>query len=170
MKIAQGPLDCYIGCFRRPLAEPYLRDNGFSQGMIQFAIPSHGVLFRCRADGSYLDLEFGALFALLRFIHTSLAGKKIKAVRVHSSHPELVFAVAHNSRQIRDDQQRLKLMQKYRALFDLQVCYVPPQKNQTRLSPGQFPCTPRGQEPPVKPKSQTSRPPNFRSIQKGLNL
>ena len=170
MEVSKEPLDCYIGCFRRPLKEPYLRDNGFSRGMIQFAIPSHGVLFRCRADGSHLDLEFGALFALLRFVHTSLSNEKIKAVRVHSSHPELVFSVLHNSRQVRDDEQRLALMKKYRALFDIQVDYVPPHKNQTRLAPGDFPSTPLGQEPPIKPKNTGSRRPSFKSIQKGLHL
>jgi hypothetical protein len=170
MKIAERPTECYIASFKKPLDEAYLQVNGFSRGMVMFSIPSHGILFKCRAEGSLLDLEFGAFFALLRFIKTSLPKAGIKSIMVRSSQPEFVFSVIHGGRQISDDTERSKLLEKYRQQFDLKVAYVPPLKNKTHVNPADHPSTPEGQTPPVRPRRQDSLKTRFRPIQKGVNL
>ncbi len=170
MKVTDHPTDCFIASFSRPLDEAYLEVNGFSRGMAMFSIPSHGILFKCRAEGSLLDLEFAALFALLRFIKTSLPKAGIKAVVVRSSLPEFVFSILHGGRQISDDPQRDKLLKKYRQQFEIEVAYVPPLKNKTYVMPGDYPSTPQGQTPPLRPKPPDGSKARFRPIQKGVNL
>ncbi|RKX23594.1 MAG: hypothetical protein DRP45_10155, partial [Candidatus Zixiibacteriota bacterium] len=92
--------------------------GGFAQGMILFAIPEHGLLFKCCAEGDSLDLEFGAFFAALRFINESLAGEKIKQVRVHTSNPVFLSAVTNGSRQVTGNPKRKKMLDKIRSEFE----------------------------------------------------
>ena len=170
MNLSTTPVDCYIGAFKAPLQETYLETRGFSRGMILFAIPSYGVLFKCRADGNLLDLEFGALFALLRYVKTSLASEKIKSVKVHSSNPELVFTLMNQGPGLSDRPRRAQMLKEYRSHFDIQLSLIPAIKNQTLLAPGDFCCTPEHQVPPVKPRRNGKAKVRFRPIQKGLEL
>lgn len=170
MKLSTGPVECHIGAFKAPLQEAYLDENGFSRGMILFAIPSYGVLFRCRADGDLLDLEFGAFFALLRFIKTSLSGEQIKSLRVLSSNPEFVFTMMNRGPGLEDRPKREKMLRKYCNHFEIQTALVPAHRNQVALSPGDFCCTPKHLAPPVKPSGSRRSKILFQPIQKGLSL
>lgn len=170
MDTSANPVECFIGSFCRPLKEAYLTAHGFSRGMILFAIPSYGVLFKCRADGDLLDLEFGAFFALLRFIKTSLAGEKIRSVRVCSSNPEFVFSMMNGGRQVPPRPERFRMLDQYRDLFNIQVSLVPALKNKTRVPPGEFPSTPKDQTPPFKPELGDRSRIRFKPIQKGVTL
>lgn len=170
MDTSAKPIDCFIGSFSRPLKEAYLTAHGFSRGMILFAIPGFGVLFKCRAEGDLLDLEFGAFFALLRFIKTSLAGEKIKSVNVHSSNPEFVFALMNNGEQISHRPERVRMLDQYRETLDIHVSLVPALKNRTGVPPGEFPSTPRDQTPALRPKTSDLSRIRFKPIQKGVAL
>ena len=170
MKITTGPVDCYIGAFKAPLQEAYLETHGFSRGMILFAIPSYGVLFRCRADGDLLDLEFGAFFALLRFIKTSLTKEQIKNLRVLSSNPEFVFTMMNRGPGLEDRPKREKMLKKYCNYFEIQTALIPAHKNQAGQRPGDFCCTPKHLIPPVKPSRRNQSRTRFQPIQKGLSL
>jgi hypothetical protein len=163
-------LDCYIGAISRPLQEAYLETNGFSRGMILFAIPSYGVLFKCRAGGDLLDLEFGALFALLRFIKTSLAKERIGGVRIHSSNPLFVFTMANCGPRIATRPGRRKMLEEYVSKFDIEIQLVPRRKNQAQMSPTDLPSIPKEQSSPLKPRAGSRFRGRFRPIQKGLIL
>lgn len=167
-----GPksIDAYIGSFRRPLEEAYLQELGFGKGMIMFAIPCYGVLFKCRAEGDLIDLEFGAFFALLRFIKTSLVIESLKTVRVHSSNPDFVFAVMNQGAIITGNPERARMLKEYRDQHDIQVALVPAIRNQTRVPPGDFPSTPRDQASPIQTKATDKLRIRFRPIQKGTAL
>ena len=163
-------LECYIGTLSRPLQESYLEINGFSREMIMFAIPAYGVLFRCRAGGDLLDLEFGAFFSLLRFIKTSLASERIKRIRVNSSDPQFVFALALQGPLISARAGRQKMLEGYLSIFDIGVRLVPRRSNQVYLSPADMPSTPKEQTPPLKPRRDSRSRGRFRPIQKGLAI
>ncbi len=170
MKSESPRTECYIGSFCRPLQEAWLEDRGFGHGMIMFAIPSQGILFKCRAEGRPIDLEFGAFFSLLRFIKTSLSKEKIKAVRVLSSNPEFVFAILNAGKPLKANPQRLKIYRKYLASFDIEVAYVPSRRNKTGVSPIDYPSVPRDATPPLtSPKRGRGRI-RLRPIQKGVHL
>jgi len=163
-------IDCYIGAISQPLQEVYLEVNGFSRGMILFAIPSYGVLFKCRAGGDLLDLEFGAFFALLRFVKTSLAKERIRTIRVHSSNPRFVFTLANRGPLIAVRPGRRKMFEDYLSKFDIEVCLIPRCKNQAQMSPNDLPSIPREQTPPLKPRAENRSRGRFRPIQKGLMI
>ncbi|MEW5795615.1 MAG: hypothetical protein AB1772_04560 [Candidatus Zixiibacteriota bacterium] len=163
-------VDCYIGSFHRPLQEPWLEAQGFGKGLILFAIPSHGIIFKCMAKGDPVDLEFGAFFALLRFVQTSLAAQKITAVRVHSSCPEFVFAILNDGPQLKARRGRRKVLNEYQSRVDTELVFIQPRQNKVWAAPENFPCTPQNQPPPLRPQ-RTGRPRvRFCPIQKGIVL
>lgn len=164
------PVECHISSFIHPRLEPYLEANGFARGMILFAIPGYGVLFKCRAQGRPVDLEFGAFFSLLRFIKKSLTKEKIKAVHIHSSNPEFVFALANSTGEISKNTERKKMLAQSMKDFQIIVSYTAPVNNKTLVPPGQYPSTPEGKTPPLSPDSRGEKKSEFRPIQKGINL
>jgi len=170
MNTVPKPVDCYIESFQRPLHEAYLEANGFSRGMILFAIPDYGILFKCRASGNLLDLEFGAFFALLRFVRTSLNKEKITTVRVNSSNPEFVFTLLNDGPKLKARPQRHRKLKQYREHLEIQVALVPPFRNKTRVRPGDFPSTPKDQTAPLKPRRGGRSKALFRPFQKGIAL
>lgn len=163
-----APVDCYLGSFSRQLEETYLQDNGFSRGMIMFAIPCHGVLFKCRAEGNLLDLEFGAFFSLLRFVKTSLVKEKIKAVRVHSSNPVFVYSILNEGSLLKSRRRRYNMFRQYMSQFNIEVALVPARRNQAFTPPLDFPSIPKNQTPPLKPRAADNQRVRFRPIQKGI--
>jgi len=164
------PVECHISSFVHPQMEAYLEANGFARGMILFSIPGYGVLFKCRAQGRPVDLEFGAFFALLRFIKKSLGKEKIKAVHVHSSNPEFVFALANSSSEVSQNPERKKMLTRNMKDFQITVSYTAPINNKTLVPPSEYPSTPEGQTPPLKPDAGRETKTEFRPIQKGINL
>ena len=164
------PVECHISSLIHPQMEPYLEANGFARGMILFAIPSYGVLFKCRAQGRPVDLEFGAFFSLLRFVKTSLGNEKIKAVHVHSSNPEFVFTLANSSAEITDKPERKEMLERNMKDFQITVSYTPPVNNKTLVPPTEYPSTPEGQRPPIRPDVKKETKSEFRPIQKGISL
>ena len=90
MKDKKPPIRCYVAAFTNARIDSFLEDNGFSKGMICFAIPAYGIMFRCRTEGRLIDLEFSALFSLLEFVKSKLAEEKIRSLQVFSSNPEHV--------------------------------------------------------------------------------
>jgi hypothetical protein len=164
------PVDCYISSFVHPHMEAYLEANGFARGMILFSIPGYGVLFKCRAQGRPVDLEFGAFFSLLRFLKKSLSKDNITAVHVHSSNPEFVFALANASSEVSKNPERKKMLAQNTRDFQITVSYTPPINNKTLVPPTEYPSTPEGQLPPFKPDVKKETRTEFRPIQKGINL
>ena len=164
------PVECHISSFVLPHLEPYLEANGFARGMILFSIPDYGVLFKCRAQGNSVDLEFGAFFSLMRFIKKSLGKEKIKAVHVHSSNPHFVFALANSTGEVSKNTERKKMLAKNMKDFQITVSYTPPANNKTLVPPLEYPSTPEGQTPPLQPDSRQGKKSEFRPIQKGIRL
>ncbi|MBU8934195.1 MAG: hypothetical protein KOO62_09340 [candidate division Zixibacteria bacterium] len=163
-------IKCYTAAFNNSLNDPYLTDIGFAGGMISFAVPDYGVLFRCRAHGSVLDLEFGAFFALLRFLKTRLSDQKIKAVQVMSSNPEFVFSFSGKRQSLTQDKERARLLLEYSRQFALAVGYVKQVENRSLLSPANYASLPTNTEISLKPDPSDSRKSGFKPIRKGIRL
>ena len=162
-------LKCYTAAFNNCLNDPYLADIGFAGGMISFAVPDYGVL-RCRAHGSVLDLEFGAFFALLRFLKTRLSDQKIKAVQVMSSNPEFVFSFSGKRQSLAMHKERVRLLRDYSRQFVLAVGYVKSVENRSLLSPTNYASLPTHTEISLKPDPSESHKSGFKPIRKGIWL
>lgn len=163
-------LKCYTASFLGSTMDSLLAEKGFARGVIVFAIPDFGILFRCRALGNVIDLEFAAYFALLRFIKTRLADQDIKAVQVFSSNPEFVFAFTPKSPHLADNEKRRRLLREYGRTFTLAVSYVRPVDNKALLSPGDFPSLPEGVNIDLSLDQSGRRKATIKPFSKGIDL
>jgi len=161
---------CYIATFNGNLADPYLKDIGFADGMISFAVPDYGVLFRCRAHGSVIDLEFGAFFALLEFLKSRLSDQDIKAIQIMSSNPEFVFSFTGKKESIQQNQERARLLTKYSREYTIAISYVKPIDNRALLSPADYASLPTHIDITLKPDPSDTYKSDFKSIRKGIRL
>lgn len=169
MKKSDTPLRCYVAAIHNNRIDPDLERRGFCRSMIVFAIPSLGVLYRCRARGELVDLEFGAMFSLLKFIRSRLKEEGITAVRIASSNPEFIFAFTGNSRHLTEGSARRMMLSKYQQQFDLSIEYVEPARNRALASPADYPSTPRAAKPSFSPDEFDNQA-HFRPFQRGIQL
>lgn len=170
MKIPQTPLKCYIAIVTNSQIDKSLEKNGFSRQLLIFAIPDYGILFRCRAEGTILDLEFMAFFSLLEFIQSSMAKEKITAVHVISSNPEFVFSFQKYSGQIPKDSARRKLLIEVSRHFRIGVAYIEPINNKAFLPPTEYPSMPSGSAPVLENSDEKFGKTSFKPFVKGVEL
>lgn len=150
--------------------DPYLTLHQFSHGMVIFAVPDYGVLFKCRAEGRLIDLEFGAFLSLLKFVETSLASEKIGALTVYSSQPEFVFAFSGQSKHLAADSDRMRLLKERTAKIKATVHYVEPRHNAALWPAADYPAVPQGQIVKVTSALLDDSRRIFRPIQKGVRI
>lgn len=170
MKTEKTSLKCYIAAFANAKMDPYLEVNGFSRGMICFAIPDYGILFRCRTEGRMIDLEFSALFSLLEFVKSKLEGEKVKDVQVLSSSPELVFSFSEKSPHMRKGTARRTLLDQYARAMRISVAYAKPSDNRALLSPAEYPSLPADKEVKLDIDKKELARTEFKPIQKGVKI
>ena len=138
--------------------------------MVIFAIPEFGILFRCRAGGDPIDLEFGAFFALLKFVKDKLAKEQIAALQVMSSAPEFIFAFTGQSRHLESGSKRRRLLSEYTRGLQVAVGYVEPQHNAALWPVSQYASLPRGRLLSFGSDSEQQSRPAFKPFQKGIHL
>lgn len=163
-------LTCHIAGVTPGTADRYLADRGFAPGMVSFAIPDYGILFRCRASGNPVDLEFGAYFALLRFVKTRLAGEKVKAIKVLSSNPEFVFSFTGKGRHLEENEERKRLLREFGEVYTLAVGYVRSLDNRALVSAVDTPTMPVGASIALGPDPGADRRPSIRPFRRGVDL
>ncbi len=161
---------CYTAAFRNRRIDPYLEDKGFTHGMITFSVPAFGVLSRCRARGTMIDLEFGALFALLNFLKSHLREAKLKAIKILSSNPEFVFSFSGNTRHLEPGGKRAALLVEFSRHFRLSIAFVETLKNKALFSPADYPSLPDPNELNLKPDPEDHKETSFLPFQTGLEL
>jgi hypothetical protein len=163
-------VDCYIGAVRRPLADQFLTRQGMSRGMVMYGIPEYGVQFKCRADGSLIDLEFAAFLTLLKYITTSLKSENIRNVVVHSSNPQFVFAFTGRTPHLVKGSARERLIREFTKTIQVAVKFVPPAENRSLISPADYPSLPAGAAGSLSPDLEESRAARIRPFQRGIKL
>lgn len=169
MRITDG-VKCFIVGLKPKSIDPALEAHGVVGGLVVFAIPELGILFRCRAEGEPIDLEFGALFALLKFVKTKLADRKIKQLHIFSSNPEFVFSFAGNSRHLRPGTARMKLLAGFHHEFQMAVSFIDVLKNQAMVSPADYPSMPESRAIKLTPDKPESSKPRFEPLHRGIKL
>ena len=163
-------LKCYVAAYHNSDLDRKLKENGFTTGMIGFAIPDLGILFRCRTEGNLVDLEFAAFFALLRFIRTRLSQVKIKSVQVLSSLPEFVFSFNGKSPHLANNEERKKLLVEYGKSLGLAVGYIKVINNAALISTADAPSLPSQHQIVLQPDPSEKKTSEFRPFDTGLHL
>ena len=161
------PTKCYITSYENPTLDPFLMANGFGKGIIMFAVPSQGILFRCRVTGTGINLEFAALFALLRFLESSVGDRRPASIRVFSSNPEFIFSFSGKGRHLSPGSSREKQLRKFSELMKIAVGYVELADNYCLTSTADYPSLPDNARPYITPE-RSSKETDFGPFQKGL--
>jgi len=164
------PVRCFVAAFENRSIDSRLEGLGFSRGVLLFAIPELGILFRCRASGQLIDLEFGAMFALLKFIKDRLKNVGIKHVEILSSDPEFVFAFTGESRHLQVSTERMKMVMEYHAIFQIQIGFIEPSKNQAMVRAIDYPSLPDSRSVGLSPHDDKLGKTVFKPFQRGLRL
>jgi hypothetical protein len=170
MKIEAGSLKCYVAVLQNLHVDSYLEQNGFCRGLLAFAIPSHGILFRCRADGTAIDLEFAAFFSLLEFLSSDLRDEPAKNILVLSSTPEFVFSFSGASQHLQEGNERHRLLAEHSRRFRLSIQYIEPFNNKALFSPGDYPSLPAANLLKLKTSDRNFGKQSFKPFQKGIKL
>ena len=168
MEKPPGAVKCYIAAPEIRRMDPFFEAQGFSRKLLIFAIPSLGIVFRCRADGDPIELEFGAFFSLLRFIEDRLPQADIRQVEVYSSNPEFVFSFASRGGHLSEGSSRKKLLKEHSSRMGISVKYIAPQKNIALTSSADYPCLPLNRRILLKPGPTDRDKIEIKPIQKGL--
>jgi len=164
------PLTVFISSYQIPKLDPFLEKNDFCDGMILFSVPEFGILFRCRAEGELIDMEFAAFFALLKFITTDLKKEKIREVIICSSNPEFVFSFAGNSPNLKADSSRMQLVKDYQKKMSIKIGYIKPLKNKSLISAADYPSMPKEYNVLLNKEKSGLNKPSFKPFQKGIRL
>jgi len=92
-KISVQPrIKCFIS------AKTLVQDKEKRQnGLISFAIPDLGILFKARYFGSHYELEYISLLALLRFIEKNYKAFEGQKINVLCSSSLLVYQMSENT-------------------------------------------------------------------------
>ncbi len=163
-------LHCYIAATNCTHLDPFLEREGFCHGLVMFAAPEIGLMFRCRAEGTPIDLEFGAFFSLLKFLKTYLVKDTAQELHVYSSNPEFAMSFLPNGRHLAKGTTREVLLREYLRDWRIHVAYVEPHNNRCLASPVEYPSLPEGFKTVLKPNVKSDKRSEFRPFQRGIRL
>ena len=112
-------------------------------GVVSFAVPDIGTIFRSRWNGSLLECQYAALLSLLRFIEVNkklLAGKNIE---IFSDASVVIYQLAKDAFILKGIKPYYQLVQAYKSKFPFRVHWLPKKDNPA--------CHGLGDTPPLKP-------------------
>jgi hypothetical protein len=160
--------DCYIGAVLKRSLDPFLEKNGFARGLISFAVPEFGILFKCCVEGEPVELEFAAFFSLLKFLTTTLAGEKIKSIRVFSSMPEFVFSFTGKGKYLAENSPKYKMLREYSSKMAIAISFIEKKNNRSLISPADYPSLPEGQAVKLDYDYYKKQKIKIKPLQKGI--
>jgi hypothetical protein len=124
-KILSEPrIKCYIA------AKTNLRDRIVRQhGLISFAIPDLGILFRVRAFGSHYELEYMSLLSLLRFIELNRSAFENHKINIYSTSSLMVYQVNQNAFCQKEVEKHKNLAVAYKNTLKFSLSWIPESAN-----------------------------------------
>ncbi len=125
--LAQPQIKCFIS------AKTWEGDKEKKQnGLISFAIPDLGILFKTRYFGSYYELEYISLVALLRFIELNLKAFQNQKLNVLCSSPLLVYQMSENAVCQKEVAPHRNLALAYKKKLKFSLSWVPESENRAQ--------------------------------------
>jgi hypothetical protein len=123
----QPKLRCYIS------AQTNLQNKEKKQtGLVSFAIPDFGVLFKARYLGSHYELEYISLLALAGFIERNAKVFKGQKFSFLCSSPLLVYQMTQNTLCQREVERHRNLALAYKRKLDFSLSWIPESQNPAR--------------------------------------
>ena len=124
-KILNEPrIKCFVAV-KTNLKDKYLRQKG----LVSFAIPDLGVLFRTSYLGSHYELEYMSLLSLLRFIELNRAAFEKQKIDIYSPSSLLVYQVNQNAFCEKELEKYKNLAMAYKNILNFSLSWIPRSEN-----------------------------------------
>ena len=122
--IKKPELKCYFS-IKVSEQEKGRRQNG----LVCFAIPEVGVLFKTRSIGSFFELEYISFLSLLRFLELNQKAFENLKLSILCSSPLLVYQMNENSGCQREVQQLRNLVLAFKRKLNFFLSWIPEGEN-----------------------------------------
>ena len=120
----QPRIKCYVS------ATTLLTDKEKKQtGLVSFAIPDLGVLFKARYVGSHYELEYVGILALARFIESNNKAFGGQKISIFCSSPLLVYQMTQSTLCQREVEKHRSLALAYKQKLGFSLSWVPESEN-----------------------------------------
>jgi hypothetical protein len=129
-------LKCYVS------GRPISADS--RKGILCFAVPELGILFRCAAEGNRTSLEVVAFLSFLRFAEHNLDLFKRKTLDVYSDFPALVYLVNERSAPNEQSLQVLNQVREVARKVSFTLHWIDSDRNRAAQSIRNIPSVPDG--------------------------
>lgn len=124
--------------------------NEESRGVVCFAVPEYGILFRCSAEGTRSDLELIAFLSFLRFAEHNRTIFAPKELHIFTDFPLLMFLL--NNKEVAQGGMLtiLKQAEKFCKNFQVRVKWIDPKDNRAAGSVNDIPTMPTDSKIKIK--------------------
>jgi hypothetical protein len=103
------------------------------QGLISFAIPDYGVLFRAQYIGNRYECEYAAGIALIRFLQLNMSHFDGKPVTLMTDSPIVVYQVNNKLAALNSLQKFRDLFLFYKRKLKFELQWVPTKMNRAEM-------------------------------------
>jgi hypothetical protein len=163
MKRIEPRIKCFITA-KVKQADKSLRQNG----LVSFAIPDWGILFRASYVGSYYELEYMSLLSLLRFVELNRPAFENHKIDIYSTSSILVYQVSQNAFCQKEIERHKNLAVAYKNIIDFSLNWIPQSEN--RAETGMLDLSPLKSSPNRKDAGlNTTNLPSDRASGRGQN-
>jgi hypothetical protein len=100
-----------------------------NRGLISFAIPDYGVLFRSQYEGNRYECEYAAAIALIRFVQLNQEHFQGKALELLTDSPIVVYQVNNRIATTKTLQRFRDLIFFYKRKLSFELVWVPASMN-----------------------------------------
>jgi hypothetical protein len=123
-KMNEPRIKCFISA-KTNHSDKSLRQNG----LVSFAIPDLGILFRASFFGSYYELEYMSLLSLLRFIEMNRSAFENQKIDIYSTSSILVYQVNQNAFCQKELEKHKNLAIAYKNILNFSLSWIPDTEN-----------------------------------------
>jgi len=117
-------IKCFIAA-KTNSSDKSLRQNG----LVSFAIPDLGILFRASYFGSYYELEYMSLLSLLRFIELNRPVFENQKIDIYCTSSILVYQVSQNAFCPKELEKHKNLAIAYKNILKFSLNWIPDAEN-----------------------------------------
>ena len=98
-------------------------------GIVSFAVPDFGIIFRSRWEGNLIECQYAALLSLLQFIETNEKLFKGKNIEIYSDASVVIYQLTKGTFIFKQIESYYRLVQVYKNKFTLNFRWIPEQDN-----------------------------------------
>jgi hypothetical protein len=122
--VNEPKITCFIA------AKSNHQDKSIKQrGLVSFAIPDFGILFRTFCFGSHYELEYMSLLSLLRFIELNRSAFEKQKINIYSTNSLLVYQVNQNAFCEKELEKHKNLAVAYKNTLNFSLSWIPQSEN-----------------------------------------